>query len=307
MSTNQNGRNSSTGFVRVDWEPALAGATGGTLTGADIVDASYELLPDWGDSQELEVRRTLRAWNDTGWGDFNSNAPGRITWNQAVQGSVSWRVANAKGTTPGVDGSQASHYDANDDTADVPDFVGEMPAINEPFVIAGPRVTDAFRFWYDNPAVDHGYALRITDGQYNETRFERSEAELHLHSHRVRVSYRVPTTLPSPGEVSSWPAPEQLRLAKDPAGQRLSFEDLGFPVTGYNVYEGAIGSWYSHGSVACDAPVGRTGTRLDQVVPDAPGSRYYLVTASTSCEEGTAGYDSVSTERDPSRLGCGGG
>jgi hypothetical protein len=69
----------------------------------------------------------------------------------------------------------------------------------------------------------------------------------------------------------------------------LSFQDLGGTVGGYNVYEGAIGSWYSHGAQACaQAGTAGAGRRTVTITPSA-GSRYFLVTSFDLCQESISG------------------
>ncbi|MFX0067168.1 MAG: hypothetical protein ACFFC7_33980 [Candidatus Hermodarchaeota archaeon] len=75
----------------------------------------------------------------------------------------------------------------------------------------------------------------------------------------------------------------------------------------YNVYEGVLDNWYSHGTGAnCDVSTideGNGYLRYDATT--AEGNRYYLVTGKWSPEgEGPSGYASDGDERDPSQNTC---
>jgi hypothetical protein len=63
--------------------------------------------------------------------------------------------------------------------------------------------------------------------------------------------------------------------------------------TDYGIYEGALGSWYSHVAIACSD----AGSNLTESVSPAPGNRYYLVVPRNAAAEGSYGLRSGSTER----------
>ena len=115
-------------------------------------------------------------------------------------------------------------------------------------------------------------------------------------------------------EVSPQGAEQPLRLARlAPKGPTLSadlmltFQAVG-GAAGYNVYEGTLGSWYSHGARPgnqCDAVVTDLGDGLlaATVVP-SDGNRYYLVTAHGAGAEGPSGFDSTGAPIEPSQSTC---
>ena len=83
-------------------------------------------------------------------------------------------------------------------------------------------------------------------------------------------------------------------------------EDLGDSGIAYSIYEGTLSGIYDHLSYVCKisgTPTG-TGLRYYDITP-AAGNTYYLVTASMSSGEGTSGYDSGGSERDPALNTCG--
>lgn len=315
LGINGNGQ-AMTGFVRFDWAQAFAAATGLTAS-ADIVDASLRLHPEWGDLQDVEARRVLKRWSDGGHGDWASNPLGAPTWSQARPGTP-WGAANAQGTTAGVLGASPSDYDQGDDVSFAPDVVATMQAINVPFVISGPGVTDAFRFWFDNPAVDYGYALRVRSrgAWYHEAKFGNGQRELRREAPVLTITYRLnlgsPVVIP---EVSGPASAAPLLVRRDPAGLLLSFEDVP-PASAYSAYlgrigplSGSVGDFYSHSGATCAAVAAATARGRDLVVADpllAAGERgkYILVTATDGCLEGPSGSDSFRLMHPPARLDC---
>jgi hypothetical protein len=70
--------------------------------------------------------------------------------------------------------------------------------------------------------------------------------------------------------------------------------------TDYGIYEGTIGSWYSHISIVCtDAGADRTET----IAPGA-GNRYYLVVPRNSAAEGSYGTRTAAIERPTGGGAC---
>jgi hypothetical protein len=115
-------------------------------------------------------------------------------------------------------------------------------------------------------------------------------------------------------EVSPRDADHPLRLArlapKGPAlppDLTLTFQAVG-GAAGYNVYEGTLGAWYSHGAGPgnrCDTAVTDLGDGLltATVVP-SDGNRYYLVTAYAAGAEGPSGFDSSGAPIAPAQSTC---
>ena len=68
--------------------------------------------------------------------------------------------------------------------------------------------------------------------------------------------------------------------------------------TNYEIYEGSIGSWYSHVPVSC-----ATGGTTAPVSP-AAGSSYFLVVPTNGATEGSYGKNSASVERPVSASAC---
>jgi hypothetical protein len=184
------GSTAGRGFVRFDWAAPFAAVTG-VVDPAALVDASVTLHPENGVSHAVEARRCLLSWSDppTG-GNWNQNAVGAPTWRDHAHPSGPWNQAGAQRRTAGVNGASVTDYNGANDVAFVPDAVAAMTGIHEPLVIAGPQVTEAFRFWLANPQVDYGFALSFTAGAPQATRFERSEAGLGEEGPVLRITYR---------------------------------------------------------------------------------------------------------------------
>jgi len=94
-----------------------------------------------------------------------------------------------------------------------------------------------------------------------------------------------------PGEVSLPGSFHPVAVAPNGASLRLTWEDQGPTVRGYNIYEGTIGAFYSHAPLLChvSGTSDGAGNRFLDVVPTGVANHYYLVTASDACGEGPAG------------------
>jgi cytochrome c peroxidase len=184
----------NSGFVRFDWSAPFRAATGVT-NATQILSASFTLAPDFGDSQTIQLRRCLQSWSDppTG-GDFNSNPTGAPTWNSSAHGTRAWNQAGA--ARLGSNGTSTNDYFGTNDLAARVDATVAMSAINEPVDFSGTLVTDAFRFWFDNPGVDYGYALRFEAGSRQETKFGRWEQGLRDEGPVLSLTYLLPGATP---------------------------------------------------------------------------------------------------------------
>ena len=110
-----------------------------------------------------------------------------------------------------------------------------------------------------------------------------------------------------PGTVSLPGSYHPVTVAKSGSGLRLTWEDLGPTVHGYNIYEGTIGGWYSHAPLLCGVngiPDG-AGNRFLDVTPTGTANHYYLVTASDACGEGSPGRDGAGLRRPMPNGTCG--
>jgi hypothetical protein len=184
----------NTAFLRFDWVNAFRAATG-VKNAAQLVAASLVLSPDFGDSQTIQMRRSLQRWSDpASGGDFNSNPTGAPTWNSSAHGTKSWNQTGAGRL--GSNGSSTNDYFGTNDLASRVDATMAMNSITEPTQVGGALVTDAFRFWFDNPAYDYGYALRLAAGSQQETKFARWESGVRAEGPVLKLTYLLPGATP---------------------------------------------------------------------------------------------------------------
>lgn len=108
----------------------------------------------------------------------------------------------------------------------------------------------------------------------------------------------------STSEVSSVASGQPLLVRRSGANLVLRYQEIA-GAGGYNIYEGALGSWYSHANSAtnlCGATATPVSGERETTVSSAAGSRYYLVTAYTSAE-GPSGF-ATTGEIPPSASTC---
>jgi len=191
----------NTGFVRFDWRQLFAQVTRVTSS-SDILDASFSLRGEMGDAQTLEIRRVLQSWSDpAAGGDWNQNAVGGPTWRDHAHPSARWNVAGA-GRLGGTGGNTAD-YNGTNDLAGVVDAAVSVQAVNEEVAFGGAKVADAFRFWFDHPSLDYGYALRLTNSATQELKFERAEGGLDGPELTIIYALPVPPRLDSPAVLAN--------------------------------------------------------------------------------------------------------
>jgi len=111
------------------------------------------------------------------------------------------------------------------------------------------------------------------------------------------------TMLPAPGTVPAT-GPNVLILGK-PAGFPPQIYLQWGPstsagATDYGIYEGTIGSWYSHTAKVCTD----TGGDLQEIITPQIVSSYYLVVPLNANDEGSYGLDSAAVERPVGTATC---
>ncbi len=180
----------NTGFVRFGWRDPFLEATK-LESGDQIIAASVSLTAQFGDAHGIQIHRALQAWSDpaTG-GDYNQNPAGGPTWRDHAHPSGRWNIAGAGAL--GSSGEAASDYDGGFDLAGVVDAVAAAGSSNGAVSFSGERVTEAFRFWLENPSLDRGYALRLTPGAAGEMKFQRSESEQRAGGPVLTLTYTLP-------------------------------------------------------------------------------------------------------------------
>jgi YVTN family beta-propeller protein len=180
------------GFIRFDFASALTGDCGLTASSA-IVDARLTVRPEAGHRNTIELRRVYKPWNAPP-NDWYSGCGGVVTMDQAQCGQLNWAAQGA--TSLGGDGTNPGHYypaSSAFDRAAVADASATIDGMNEALEFSGPAVTSAFRLWFDNPALNNGYAASILDScNYDRsTIFWGAEQEAGLHGPVLTVTYSV--------------------------------------------------------------------------------------------------------------------
>lgn len=180
------------GFVRFDWRDEFVAATG-VDDPAEIESVRIRLVTSGGVLQTVEARRCLQPWLDPpGYKDWNSVATGAPTWRDHSHPDGRWNRAGADARTQGVDGDVRADYQAGDDIAFTADASAEPVALYDTLTLEGPRVTDAFRFWFENPDLDFGYALELAAGERDALLFHAGERDLGAHAPVLEITYRLP-------------------------------------------------------------------------------------------------------------------
>jgi hypothetical protein len=112
----------------------------------------------------------------------------------------------------------------------------------------------------------------------------------------------IPRNPPLPHEEPAGGQVAQLTLSKA-IGTSITldwFPSCSVADTDYEVYEGRIGSWYSHEPVPGFCMTGGTTATFDP----ADGGTYYLVVPTDGVNEGSYGVDSAVSERPPGAMPC---
>jgi len=112
------------------------------------------------------------------------------------------------------------------------------------------------------------------------------------------------------GEVSGKDAGRPLLVRKHPSNLDLIFEDLGTAANSYNVYEGHLGTWYSHTGTRCHDTTSTPGSpsagyRTLSGYTTSSTRAYFLISASNPSTEGVLGEDSQSRLIAPPNPPCG--
>jgi len=111
-----------------------------------------------------------------------------------------------------------------------------------------------------------------------------------------------------PGTVSLPGSFHPVEVTQIGPGLRLTWEDQGPTVPAYNIYEGTLGTWYSHAPLLCKVTgaADGAGNRFLDITPTGTANHYYLVTASDACGEGSAGRGKNGQRRPMPNGTCGG-
>jgi len=124
-----------------------------------------------------------------------------VTVNHALRPSIPWHQAGAKKL--GGSGTSPSEYypTATNDLAATLDAVVQVTAINQPVEFAGPLITDAFRFWFDNPTINYGYGVEVQGNNGTGVEFRDSRAGDGADGFVLSITFAIPAT-PCAGDLT---------------------------------------------------------------------------------------------------------
>ena len=115
----------------------------------------------------------------------------------------------------------------------------------------------------------------------------------------VRSFINAMSFLPAPGLVPT--TMTVLRLLQDGSQINLTWSpSCSVGAEDYGIYEGALGSWYTHTRVDCTDGL----HDLTEDIGTTSGDRYYLVVAENNNDEGSYGTDSSNVERPVGTAQC---
>lgn len=184
------------GFVAFDFIDPLTFECGVT-DASRIVDVAFSGPPYTGAIATLELRRCLMPWDEPPT-DWCFGCGGALTRQNSTHPSIPWHQPGAGAV--GGSGTEPSEYYPTGafDTAAVVDATVAVDDLGAPASFASPSITDAFRFWYDHPTLNHGYAVEILDGSGTNLVFEGSD------EFTLSVTFTVPVTGPGCGPASDF-------------------------------------------------------------------------------------------------------
>ncbi len=181
------------GFVRFDFAGTLA-TTCGVTTPAQILDARFSLMPDFGGSTTLEVRRVFKPWGDPD-RDNCISCPGAVTNTHARFNTVPWSVTGAR--LLGGAGLTVEEYHPNQtfvDAAASTDGTATLTSLESRVEFEGAGITDAFRFWMANPTLNYGYIVETVGITGPLVEFWSAEANGGSAGPVLSITFSVPVT-----------------------------------------------------------------------------------------------------------------
>lgn len=176
------------GFIRFDFTDALINDCNVT-DAADILEAGFTHTPFIGHVNTIEARRCLMPWNDPP-RDWCFNCTGSPTRNHASHNTIPWHQQGAAKLAGDGDDPAEYYPQGSADLASTVDAIGVVESLDRRVAFAGPLVTDAFRFWFDNPAINFGYAVNVA-GDTRPTEFWGSNQEDGRYASVLTITYAV--------------------------------------------------------------------------------------------------------------------
>ncbi len=114
-------------------------------------------------AQTLILRRVLLPWKE-GRGKSDRAQEDELTYNSALHRNLPWNKPPAQSMLAGIDGDNQSDYNGSDDVAHRIDGAFEIQESNKRYTFKSDLITDAVRFWIENPDYNYGYLFALRDG-----------------------------------------------------------------------------------------------------------------------------------------------
>jgi hypothetical protein len=180
------------GFVRFEFTAPLA-AECGVAASSQITDARFSAWAEFGNLNTLLLRRCLMPWNEPPT-DWCFGCPGTLTRSHSQFSSVPWHQPGA--AAQGGSGTAAGEYypTGSFDSAATIDATVPVPALSQRIEFAGPNVAAAFRFWFDNPTKNFGYAIEAMGSTGPGMEFAAADRDGGRDGIVLTVSFTLPPT-----------------------------------------------------------------------------------------------------------------
>ncbi|MCA8960570.1 MAG: hypothetical protein KDC38_08655, partial [Planctomycetes bacterium] len=180
------------GFVAFDFVDTLI-AECGVTSAAQIIDARFTAQPQHGNVGQLELRRCLMPWGEPP-NDWCFGCGGSVTRSHATYPSIPWHQ-NGAGSLGGSGTSSAEYYPTGSfDLAATVDATVDVISLNQRAEFAGPAVRDAFRFWFDHPTINFGYAVEVSGSSTPGIEFEATDSEEGRDGFVLSITFTVPAS-----------------------------------------------------------------------------------------------------------------
>ncbi len=177
------------GFLRFDFIAPLT-TIAGVSTSAAITDARFSMVPKLGLAATVDFKRCFQPWNEPP-RDACVSCIGAVTRTSSTHNTIAWRQSGAR-AVGGTGTNPSEYYPGNTfDTAATPDLSVVLQGIGSRQEFASPAILDAFRFWFDNPTRNFGYAINAVGASINGTEFWADEADGGRHGIVLSITYAI--------------------------------------------------------------------------------------------------------------------
>lgn len=109
------------------------------------------------------LRRVLLPWRE-GNGTGNKAKDNELTFNSSLHRNLPWNKPPAQAMLSGIDGDSESDYNGSEDVAHRIDGEFKINETGKRHTFKSELMTDAVRFWVENPDYNYGYLFALRDG-----------------------------------------------------------------------------------------------------------------------------------------------